>query len=33
MDRMNLLRNLTQWLAELIHAAATALDPGESDDQ
>ena len=29
---MNLLRNLGQWLAEMVHAAAVALDPGESEE-
>jgi len=29
---MNLLRNLAAFLAEMIHAAAVALDPGESEE-
>jgi hypothetical protein len=30
---MNLLRNLAAFLAEMIHAAAVALDPGESEER
>lgn len=28
---MNLWRNLTDWLREMLHALAVALDPGEVD--
>jgi hypothetical protein len=30
---MNLLRNLAAFLAEMLHAAAVALDPGEGEQR
>lgn len=30
---MNLWRNLADWLREMLHALAVALDPGEMGDR